>query len=165
MTIIVATREFIAADSRLSIEGGETATIGKIFKRRGGGLFATAGDSRRTHHFEKAMKKGREPDELDLLENEDFDAILLLPDRSLVRFDTNFAPFPVGESWVAVGAPSQVVRSWIINRADPVTALRRAIEVDSGCGYPITIAYLSGRIELMDHDGKITVVASGKRKR
>jgi hypothetical protein len=151
MTIIVATRDFIAADSRLSFGDDDASlTVGKIFKRRGGGLFATAGDSRLTNAFEEAMKAGRRPKPLEVLEDECFEAVLLTPQRELICYDVNFAPFPFGEAWLALGGPRQVARSWLMNGADPVGAIRRCIEVDRGCGFPILIAHLDGSHELIE---------------
>lgn len=165
MTIIVATRDFIAADSKLSrTGGGSSLTVGKIFRRKGGGLFATAGDCRRTYHFEKSMRRAREPEPLECLEDEDFEAVVLLPDKRLIFYDSDYSPAPVAEESVAIGGPVQVVRSWMLHDTPPILALQRAIEVDSGCGYPITVAYLDGRTDLIDEAGNVTHV-TGKKKR
>lgn len=163
MTIIVATREFIAADSLLgSTDAGDsTLTVVKVMRRRGGGLFATCGDSRRTHHFEKAVCGGREPAPLDLLEDEDFAAVLLMPDKGLVYFDTNFAPFPFGEDWLAIGCAQQLARSWMKHgeaqnlRDRAVTAIARSIEEDKRCGFPILVSRLDGASELIFEDGQV----------
>lgn len=163
MTIIVATREFIAADSRLT-DGEKTVTVGKIFKRKGGGLFASAGDSRRTHHFDHALRDGKEPSALEVLENEDFEAVLLKADKSLVFYDSNFASFPVGENTLTLGCAAKVARSWLLNGADPITAIRRAIEVDPGCGWPITVAYLDGRVDVIDENGDVEHVNLKRKK-
>ena len=164
MTIGIATRKFVAADSRLSFGTTDAPlTVGKIFTRRGGGLFVTAGDSRRTRHFEVAMKSGKEPKELEILEDESFEAAVLMPDSELIVYDTNFAPFPVGEDCIVIGSGCTVARSWMLNGADEITAIRRCIEVDTGCGYPIVVAYLNGRVDLIDENGNVTPAKKARR--
>lgn len=163
MTIIVATRDRVVADSRLSYTDGTglPVTIGKVFKRRGGGLFATAGDCRRTYHFEKAMRRGRDPQSLDCLEDEECDAVVLMPDGTLVTYDTDFCPAPIAEPWCVIGGPVQVAQSWLLHDASPEVAIARCIEVDQGCGYPIQIAHLDGHFELLFEDGTITAGTHG----
>lgn len=158
MTICFANREFIATDSRLSFEPGSAKplTVGKIFKRKGGGIFTTAGDCRRTSHLERALSRGCRPDPLEVLEGEDSDGLLLMPGGELIFFDTDFGSFPVGDEYVVIGAPVAVVESWLLHGADPITAIKRAIEVDPSCGYPIQVAYPDGRFELVDEDGTVT---------
>lgn len=151
MTIIIATREFIATDSRL-VDDNNPLTVGKIFKKRGGGLFATAGDSRRTHAFEKALKSGKAPPDLEILEDENFEAVLLTPKGELHVFDSNFAGFQVAEPWVVCGSGHLVAKSWMINGADVVTAIRRVIQVDKNCGYPIVVVPLKGKPQIIQEE-------------
>ena len=54
MTTIATDRKCISADSMLTW-GTNTYTVGKIFRRKDGALFATAGDTYLTDAFEKAM--------------------------------------------------------------------------------------------------------------
>lgn len=152
MTVALILRDRILADSRLNDEN-QPLTVGKIFKRKGGGLFVTAGDSRLTYSFERAMCRGKEPVAVDYEDDEDdeeFDGALLTKDRAIVVYDKNFAPFLVSEPWVALGSAYDVVRSWMLHDADPVDAMRRAIEVDRQCGFPIVVAHLDGRFEIIE---------------
>lgn len=146
MTIAIVSSEMIVADSRLCGGIGERPlTVGKIFHRKGGGIFTTTGDSRRTAHFEKAMSAGKEPEPLEVQEDESFDGVLLKPDGKIVYFDLNFAAFPVSEKWIAVGGPELVASSWMMNNATPIQAVARCIEVHNGCGYPIQVVPLKGK--------------------
>ena len=80
MTIAIVVADMIVADSRLcGAIGQRPLTVGKIFHRKGGGIFTTAGDSRRTAHFEKAFSVGKDPDPLEVQDDESFDAALLKP--------------------------------------------------------------------------------------
>ena len=162
MTIIVATRDRVVADSRLSYKDGSglPVTIGKVFKRKGGGLFATAGDCRRTYHFEKAMRRGKDPEGLDCLEDESCDAVLLLPDGTLIMYDTDYCPTPIAEPWAVIGGPVQVAESWLMHGATPEDAIARCIQVDFGCGFPIQVARLDGSFELVWESGEVTRVDS-----
>lgn len=148
MTVALVMRDRILADSRLSDEN-QDLTVGKIFRRRDGGLIVSAGDSKLTHPFETAMARGRVPAPIDY-DEELFDGVLLTKAREIVVYDRNFAPFKVSEPWVAIGSGYNVVRSWLKNGADPVTAVRRAIEVDKECGYPIQIVHLNGKTETVN---------------
>lgn len=152
MTIAIVLSDMIVADSRLSNGiGTRPLTVGKIFRRRGGGLFVTTGDSRRTAHFEKAMVEGIDPEPLDQLEEESFDGALLKPDGSIVYFDASFAPFPIAEQWLAIGGPELVADSWMRHgpgatpKERALLAVARCIEVHNGCGYPIQVVPLKGK--------------------
>lgn len=146
MTIAIVLPTMIVADSRLSLGvGTRPLTVGKIFHRKGGGLFVTTGDSRRTSHFERAMVRGREPEPLEELEGESFDGALLRPDGTIVYYDVSFAPFPVAEPWISLGGPELVADSWMRHGADPILAVARCIEIHDGCGYPIQVMPLKGK--------------------
>lgn len=146
MTIAIVTPTMIVADSRLSNGiGTRPLTVGKVFPRKGGGLFVTTGDSRRTAHFEKAMIAGKDPEPLEVLEDEDFDAALLKADGTIVYYDSNFSPFPVAERWLSIGGPELVADSWMQHGADAILAVARCIEVHNGCGYPIQVVPLKGK--------------------
>lgn len=146
MTIAIVLADMIVADSRLCGGIGERPlTVGKIFHRKGGGIFTTTGDSRRTAHFEKAMVAGKDPEPLDVSDDESFNAALLKPDGSIIYYDLNFAAFPVSEKWVSMGGPELVADSWMMNGASAIQAVARCIEVHTGCGYPIQVVPLKGK--------------------
>lgn len=150
MTIIVATRDRIVADSRLV--GGDNCynTVCKIFRRRRDrALFATAGDSRLTDAFERAHRAGKIPEALEAREDEDFEGVILSKDR-LELVDKNFASFDVGEHYVILGSSWMVAKSWILNNATPEDAVRRVIEVDAHCGFPIVVAPLHGPVSILE---------------
>lgn len=149
MTVALVLRDRILADSRVNDEN-QPLTVGKIFKRRDGSLFVTAGDSRLTYPFERALIKGKQPEPVDSEDDEGFDGVLLTKKKEIIVYDKNFAPFPVSEPWVAIGSGYNVVRSWLKNGADPITAMRRAIQVDKDCGYPIQIAFLNGKTQTVN---------------
>lgn len=152
MTIAIVLPDMIVADSRLSNGiGTRPLTVGKIFRRKGGGLFVTTGDSRRTSHFEKAMVTGREPEPLDESSGECFDGALLKPDGSIVYYDCSFSAFPISEGWLAIGGPELVADSWMRHgegetpKDRALLAVSRCIEVHNGCGYPIQVVPLKGK--------------------
>jgi hypothetical protein len=58
MTVIVATRDRMVSDSRLSF-GDTHYNVGKIFRLPDGGLMATAGDGRLTYQFERRSSRAR----------------------------------------------------------------------------------------------------------
>lgn len=150
MTIAIVLPDRIVADSRLSGGIGERPlTVGKIFRRKGGGLFVTTGDSHRTAAFELAMSAGKDPGVL-TEEGEGFDGALLRPDGSIVYYDASFARFPIAENWLALGGPELVANSWMAHLPGElaeraVVAVARCIEVHDGCGYPIQVVPLTGK--------------------
>lgn len=146
MSIGIVLPDRIVADSRLSSGvGTRPLTVGKIFHRKGGGLFVTTGDSRRTAHFERAMTQGKEPELLEELDGESFDGALLKADGTIVYYDSSFSPFPVSEKWLSVGGPELVADSWMMHCGDPVLAVAKCIEVHNGCGWPIQVVPLKGK--------------------
>lgn len=150
MTIIVATCDRLVADSRLVGGEGCYHTVCKIFRRKKDrALFATAGDSRLTDRFERALRAGKEPAPPDAESEEEFEAAILARD-GLILVDSNFAHFQVSEGVVILGAAWKVAKSWILNGATPEDAVRRVIEVDEGCGFPIVVAHIDGRVEVLE---------------
>lgn len=140
MTVAIILPDRIVSDSRLY--GDPHHTVGKIFRSLDGGLFVTAGDSRLTSLFERAMKEGRQPDPPDARDDEEFDGAVLRPDGRIVVYDRNFSGFLISESWTAIGSGTDVARSWVIHGATPEVAIERVIEVRGDCGPPVVTVLL-----------------------
>lgn len=150
MTVAIVLPDRIVADSRLTGGVGEIPlTVGKVFKRKGGGIFATAGDSYRTAAFERALSAGLEPT-VATEEGEGFSGALLKPDGSMLYYDASFAPFPIAKQWLCIGGPELVAESWMLHLPGSLAeralvAVARCIEVHNGCGYPIQVVPLKGK--------------------
>lgn len=140
MTVALILPDRIVSDSRLVWTRNHT--IGKIFRRPDGALFVTAGTSRHTYSFEKAMLAGVEPEALEELEGEEFVAAVLQPDGRIVLYDENFTPSTVGEPWTAIGSGEDVARSWYKHGHPPEVCLERVFEVRDDCGPPVVTVML-----------------------
>lgn len=164
MTIAIVLPDRIIADSRLSGGVGERPlTVGKVFRRKGGGLFVTTGDSHRTAAFERAMSAGQAPAVLQE-DGEGFDGAVLQPDGRIVYYDASFAPFPIAETWLALGGPELVANSWMAHLPGElseraVLAVARCIEVHDGCGYPIQVVPLKGKPYQIEGPGAVAGAA------
>ena len=101
MTVAIVLPDRIVSDSRLY--GDPHHTVGKIFRAPDGSLFVTAGDSRLTALFEKALKQGSEPEPPDARDDEEFDGAILRPDGRIVVYDKNFSGF----LWCSASAVSR----------------------------------------------------------
>lgn len=147
MTIIVASRDRIVSDSRLT-SGDVYYTVGKIFRLSDGGLLASAGDDRLTYAFEKAYLAGEEPEPIDPGDGEhQFEGVILRPSEppTLTLFTgPSFSPYPVGDehvvlgNWMGVGA----ARYCLKHGRSPEEAVAAAIEVDPACGGQIVTVML-----------------------
>lgn len=140
MTVALILPDRIVSDSRLVWT--KDHTVGKIFRRPDGALFTTAGSSRHTYAFEKAMLAGEEPEYLELLDDEEFQAAVLLPNGTIVVYDENFTPSTVGEPWTAIGSGEDVARSWYMHGHPPELCLERVFEVRTDCGGPVVTVML-----------------------
>lgn len=140
LTVAIILPDRIVSDSKLS--GDTDHTVGKIFRTPDGSLFVTAGDSRLTSLFEKAMKSGNEPEVIDPKDDEGFEAALLKSDGRIVIYDVNFAGFLIGETWTAIGSGADVARSWYMNGASPEDAVAKACQVRNDCGPPVITVML-----------------------
>lgn len=140
MTVAIILPDRIVSDSRLY--GDPHHTVGKIFRAPDGSLFVTAGDSRLTALFEKAVKGGCEPDPPDPREDEEFDGAILRPDGRIVLYDKNFSGFLISESWACIGSGTDVARSWFKHGATAEVAIERVIEVRGDCGPPVVTVLL-----------------------
>lgn len=144
MTIIVASRDRIVSDSRLTA-GDIYYDIGKIFRLKDGSLLATAGDDRLTYAFEKAFCAGVEPEAMEKEEDEEFEGVILNPRGDLILYTgPSFSPYGVANSHVVLGNPTAVgaARTWLKHNATPEEAVARAIEIDPTCGGRIVTVML-----------------------
>ena len=140
LTVAIILPDRIVSDSKLS--GDTSHTVGKIFRTPDGGLFVTAGDSRLTAIFERQMRDGKQPDPIDIRDDEGFEAAYLKPNGQIVIYDSYFSSFLIGETWTAIGSGSDVARSWYMNGASAEDAISKACEVRSDCGLPIITVLL-----------------------
>lgn len=144
MTVALVLPDRIVSDSRMP--GPPHFTVGKIFRHPCGGLFVTAGNTRLTYPFEKAMQAGKDPEPMEMLEDESFEAALLLPDSRIVLYDDNFTPAYISEPWTTIGSGGEIARSWYTNRMRyglaPEDCLERVFEVRDDCGPPIVTVTL-----------------------
>ena len=140
LTVAIILPDRIVSDSKLYLDASHT--VGKIFRNPDGSLFVTAGDSRLTSMFEKAMKSGKEPEVIDPKDGEGFEAALLKTDGRIVIYDVNFAGFLIGESWAAIGSGSDVARSWYLNGASAEEAIAKVFQVREDCGPPVITVML-----------------------
>lgn len=152
MTIIVATRDRIVSDSRLSY-GDAHYTVGKIFRCPDGSLLATAGDDRLTHPFEKAYASGEVPEPLEVGEDEHFEGVILKPDGALTLHTASYSPYPVGDEHVVLGNDTAVgAATYILKHGgSPEEAVAGAIEVDPSCGGRIVTVMLHGAKKSAKH--------------
>jgi hypothetical protein len=143
MTIIVATRDRMVSDSRLSF-GDSNYEVGKIFRLPGGGLMATAGDGRFTYQFERAFMAGEEPEAVEGKDDEDFEGVILHPDGTLILYDKAYSPNPVGNPYIVIGGgqATGAALTWLKHDESPEVAVARAIEVDTSCGGPVVTVML-----------------------
>jgi hypothetical protein len=141
MTVALVLPDRIVTDSRLV--WGFNHTIGKIFRRPDGALFVTAGTSRHTYAFEKAMNRGQEPEPIEELEDEAFEGAVLQVDGRIVLYDEHFAPSLIGESWASIGSGSDVARSWFKHGHEPELCIERVFEVRDDCGPPVVTVMLN----------------------
>lgn len=143
MTIVVATRDRMVSDSRLSF-GDTNYEVGKIFRMPDGGLLATAGDGKLTYPFEKCFLVGKEPDPVEAEDDQDFEGVILRPDGVLILYDKAYSPNALGNPYVAIGGgqATGAALSWLKHGATPEEAVARAIEVDTGCGGPVVTVML-----------------------
>jgi hypothetical protein len=143
MTVIVATRDRMVSDSRLSF-GDTHYNVGKIFRLPDGGLLATAGDGRLTYPFEKAFLAGEEPEPIEAEDDEDFEGVILSPEGVLTLYDKAYSPNPVGNPHIVIGGgqATGAALSWLKHNATPEEAVARAIEVDTSCGSPVVTVML-----------------------
>lgn len=144
MTVALVLPDRIVSDSRMP--GPPHMTVGKIFRHPCGGLFVTAGNTRLTYQFEKAMQAGGDPEPMEVLEDEEFEAILLLPDARIVTYDENFTPAFIGESWATIGSGGELARSWWMHakqyQLTPEDCIDRVFEVRDDCGPPVVTVML-----------------------
>ncbi len=133
VTTIVATRRAMYSDSQLNT-GDVAIPVIKLFRIPGGGLLGTAGDSRLTELFERAMRAGQRPEIPDAGEDEYFQGVLV--DRTgLYYFDKFFARYQVHNAdFVCIGSGGMVAKSWMLAGATPEEAMKKAMQVDPQTG-------------------------------
>lgn len=143
MTIIVATRDRMVSDSRLSY-GESHYEVGKIFRLKDGSLMATAGDGRLTYTFEKACLIGIEPELPERQDDEEFEGVVLKPDGTLTLYDDAYSPNVVGNPFVVIGSSQAAGAAiWRLKHdASPEEAVAAGIEVDNSCGGRIVTVML-----------------------
>ncbi len=133
----------MVADSQLNT-GDVTIPVAKLFALPGGGVLGTAGDSRLTELFERAVRGGARPEISDAGEDESFQAVLL--DQSgLYYYDKFFARYEVKNAdFVCIGSGGMVAKSWMLSGASPEKALKKVMQVDPGTGGEIQRMELAG---------------------
>jgi len=139
MTIIVATRTAVYADSRLNWEGYGIA-VQKVFRAPCGSIYATAGGGRMTEQFERFARLGDfTPDFPDV--EEDFAAVVLSKE-GLFIFDSAFARYPVAQEWVAIGSAGETATRALLRGSTPEQALEEVFSAHSDCAGPIQMMTL-----------------------
>lgn len=143
MTVALILKDRIVSDSRLNW-GDTHHTVGKIFRRKDGALFTTAGDSRLTYSFERQMMAGDSPEPPEFRENadEEFEGVVLLPNGQIVTYDENFSPSNIAEDFTAIGSGGDVARSWLLAGLDPEKCIEKVFEVRNDCGPPVVTVML-----------------------
>ena len=153
MTTIVADQEmgYLAADRKAVSNDGEVNTLyPKIRQIEIDGeihLVAYSGNEGPAQIFEEWYEFGDWDEPLDSMESldeeEDFTAVILQPDGTLMLADKFMRPYLIHERWYAAGTGG--VFAWAVLKAGCgiARAMETAIEMDPNSGLGYDVVYLS----------------------
>lgn len=134
MTTIVATRDMIAGDTKLSGDINSHAT--KVFKHRGA-VVGIAGTYAFCMDFVKWWKAGADSDNVP--DMEEVDAIVLTTDGRLLCFNHHNTFFEINDDFTAIGSGAAAALGALHAGATPQQAIKIAGKIDPGTGGKPTI--------------------------
>lgn len=139
MTVVVATRELMVADT-LCCHGNVRSTSHKIHRISHNEIVGVAGDFSSGLKFVEWYRTKEPADFSDL----SFDA-LVLNESGLFHYDNNLIPMPIMEPFYAIGSGADFAIAALDLGKSPVDAVKLACKWDISCGLPYQIKVLYDR--------------------
>lgn len=147
MTIIVASLELMASDSRVSSEDGSFYTAKKIFIAKDGAIVGAAGDGGDCSRFVEWAQGGwRTRPKFSTSSSNDEESMeaLILRKDGLYYFAPDYpSPEKLEDPFHAIGSGAKAAMVAMRFEPDPIRAVERVFEVDHNCGPPIQVIHLS----------------------
>lgn len=144
MTVIVANRELMASDSRVTAEDGFFYTAPKIFVAKDGSIVGAAGDAGDCSRFVEWAVGGFRAAKPKFGEDA-VEAIVLRKD-GLYYFQPDYpAPERINDPYIAIGIGGQAGMIAMKHLSDPVAAVEEVFSVNHLCGPPVQVLRLSDK--------------------